>query len=107
MFDVLGVRIRTFSYCQAGDMSGDTDTDSDSFLLVREKLEDLKCRYGFREPDRGNLDDPEIVWRMGKPDYTKANYQFMKGKTQNHAEGRRVSLETQVKFLLEALWRRP
>ena len=45
MFDVLGVRIRTFSYCQAGDMSGDTDTDSDSFLLVKEKLEDLKCRY--------------------------------------------------------------
>lgn len=44
---MLEVRIRTFSYWQAGDMSGDTDTDSDSFLLVREKLEDLKCRYGI------------------------------------------------------------
>ena len=86
-------------------MSGDTQTDSSD--LIREKLEDLKSRYGFREPDRGNLDDPEIDWRMGKPDYTKANYQFLKGKTQNHAEGRRVSLKTVDQVRLEVLWRRP
>ena len=24
---------------------------------------------------------------MGKPDYTAANYQFLKGKTQNHSAG--------------------
>ena len=56
--------------------------------VIREKLEDLRNRYGFREPDRGNLEDPEIVWRTEKPDYTKANYQFLKGKTQNHAAGK-------------------
>ena len=37
----------------------------------RSDLENLKKKYGFKEPDRGNLDDPIILWRVGKPDYTK------------------------------------
>ena len=45
------------------------------------------CRYGLREPDRGNLDDPAILWREGKPDYTIANYTFLKEKSQNHTQG--------------------
>ena len=54
---------------------------------VQEKLNDLKTKFGFREPDRGDLDNPEIEWRVGKPDYTRANYQYLKGKTQNHKAG--------------------
>ena len=47
----------------------------------------MAYRYGLREPDRGNLDDPTILWREGKPDYTLANYTFLKGKSQNHDQG--------------------
>ena len=48
----------------------------------------VEFRYGFSEPDRGNLDDPEIVWREGKPEYTLANYTYLKGKSQNHGKGK-------------------
>ena len=67
-------------------MSG-IDHNTESLESVKEKLEDLKTRYGFREPVRDGLDNEDIEWRDEKPDYTKANYQYMKGKTQNHAEG--------------------
>ena len=40
----------------------------DSF---RAHLENLKKEYGFKEPDRGDLEDPDILWRSGKPDYSK------------------------------------
>ena len=53
----------------------------------RERLEQLKKIHGFREPDRGNLDDNSIEWRTGKPDYAKANLAFVLGKTQNHETG--------------------
>lgn len=64
----------------------------------REQIETLKSRFGFREPDRGNLEDPLINWRTGKPDYTKANLAFMAGKTQNHSAG---SLEEIVENLVK------
>ena len=67
-------------------MSG-IEENTEDVEIVREKVEDLKTRYGFREPDRGNFEDENIEWRHEKPDYTKANYQYLKGKTQNHAEG--------------------
>ena len=47
----------------------------------------LKEEHGLREPDRGDLDDTNIEWRFGKPDYTKANLAFLSGKTQNHNAG--------------------
>eukprot|EP00092_Neocalanus_flemingeri_P103584 GFUD01132585.1.p1 GENE.GFUD01132585.1~~GFUD01132585.1.p1 ORF type:complete len:403 (+),score=92.16 GFUD01132585.1:187-1395(+) len=65
---------------------------------IQEKMEDLKTKFGFSETDRGDLDNPEIVWRTGKPDYTRANYQYFKGKTQNHAAG---SLEELVENLVK------
>ena len=67
-------------------MSG-IDNNTEPLEVVQEKLEDLKLRFGFVEPDRGDIDNEEIEWRNGKPDYTKANYQYLKGKTQNHAQG--------------------
>jgi len=64
----------------------------------RKAIEFMKTKYGFREPDRGNLDDPNIKWRKGKPDYTLTNCSWMKGKTQNHAKG---SLEEVVENLVK------
>ena len=78
-------------------MSG-IDNNTESIDSVREKLEDLKGRYAFREPERGDLENPDIEWRIEKPDYTKANYQYLKGKTQNHEEG---SLEDVVENLVK------
>jgi len=44
----------------------------------------LKEKYGFTEPDRGDLDDPTIKWRHGKPVYVKANLAYLKGKSKDH-----------------------
>ena len=57
-------------------------------MCEREKLEDLIQKFGFREPNRGDLDDPKIKWREGKPNYDRANYAFLAGKTQNHSKGK-------------------
>ena len=53
------------------------------FLRIR-KLKNPMCfilfvvRFGFTEPDRGDLDNEDIEWRHGKPDYTMANYQYLR-----------------------------
>jgi len=78
-------------------MSG-IDNNKETLEEVQEKLDDLKSRFGFKEPDRGDMEDPDIEWRIEKPNYTKANYQYLKGKTQNHAEG---SLEETVENLVK------
>lgn len=67
-------------------------------LTPREQIEEYKKKYGFVEPDRGNLDDPTIVWRFGKPNYDIANLQYFKGKSQNHAKD---SLEKLVEDLVK------
>lgn len=64
----------------------------------RREMNCLKQKYGFMEPDRGNLDDPNIKWRHGKPDYTRANLTFLKGKSKNHSAG---SLELLVENLVK------
>eukprot|EP00795_Rhopilema_esculentum_P012823 gene12823-3563_t len=69
---------------------------------MRDKLEELKTKYGFREPDRGDLDNDEIEWRSGKPDYTLANYAFLTGKTQNHAKDGELDFEESHKLFLNA-----
>lgn len=65
-------------------------------LEARAKLEHLKAEHGFEEPDRGDLDDPSIRWREGKPDYTVANLVYMLGKTKNHQPG-------ELEFVVEQL----
>ena len=86
-------------------MSGvESDACVEPIELVQQKLADLKTKFGFREPDRGDLDNPEIEWREEKPDYTRANYQYLKGKTQNHSAGILIiSLVLKGKFLLKVL----
>ena len=53
------------------------------------ELEELKSKFGFREPDRGLDKDVEgATWRYGvMPNYNVANASYMKGKTQNHKAG--------------------
>ena len=46
---------------------------------ILKKLTAIKQKYNLIEPDRGNLDDENIVWVHEKPNYTKANLQFLKG----------------------------
>ena len=66
---------------------------------VREEIERLKEKFNFKEPLRAHIDDPGCEWRFGsKPDYSVANLHFLKGKTQNHAEG---SLEQIVEDLVK------
>ena len=82
----------------------ESDACVEPIELVQQKLADLKTMFGFREPDRGDLDNPEIEWREKKPDYTRANYQYLKGKTQNHSAGiLKISLILCGQFLLKVL----
>ena len=49
------------------------------------ELEELKSKFGFREPDK---DVEGVTWRYGvMPNYNVANASYMKGKTQNHKAG--------------------
>lgn len=54
---------------------------------ARKLIASLQKEHGFVLPDRGNLDDPSILWKEGKPDYTVADLQFLLGKTKNHPPG--------------------
>jgi len=65
---------------------------------IRKEIEEIKAKYNFIEPNRGNLDDPNIKWRTHKPVYTVANLEYFKGKTKNHKEG---SLEKIVEDLVK------
>lgn len=49
-------------------------------------------------PHRKYMDDPEIKWREGKPDYTKINKLFLEGRSRVHKEG---SLEKIVEDLVK------
>jgi len=75
------------------------DVESDNYITAREELDLLKEKYDIREPNRGaTIDDPDVSWRVRKPDYTVANLAYVKGKTMNHAAG---SLEELVENLVK------
>ena len=56
-------------------------------IHARKLLEAIQKEHGFVVPDRGNLDDPTILWKEGKPDYTIADLHYFLGKTKNHKSG--------------------
>ena len=62
-------------------------------VRIEMNLEDLKSRFGFREPDRGlDKEGEDVLWRYGsKPDYTLANTSFLSGKTQDHQGGKNIT----------------
>ena len=47
---------------------------------ARKILDTIQKEHGFLIPDRGNLDDPSILWKEGKPDYTIADLHYLLGK---------------------------
>ena len=49
-------------------------------------------------PHRQYMDDPNIVWREGKPDFTQVNKAYLEGRTRVHKEG---SLEKIVEDLVK------
>ena len=71
-------------------MTSSTSLDQDLKKFVSE--------YNFTIPDRGNLDDPSIVWREGRPDYRRADLIYFQGKSKNHVLG---SLEMTVENLVK------
>eukprot|EP01025_Chloroclados_australasicus_P019431 TRINITY_DN2059_c0_g1_i1.p1 TRINITY_DN2059_c0_g1~~TRINITY_DN2059_c0_g1_i1.p1 ORF type:complete len:310 (+),score=33.43 TRINITY_DN2059_c0_g1_i1:106-1035(+) len=84
---------------EVGDLSSTSVGIPDEIRQAALKeLESLQSKYGYIQPERGNLDDSTIVWRHGKPDYTTANLTYLLGKTRNHAPG---SLEHVVENLVK------
>jgi len=72
---------------------------SEEYKKARAELEELKQTYNLREPDRGEtIEDPEVKWRIHKPDYTLANLAYLQGKTMNHSAG---SLEELVENIVK------
>lgn len=65
---------------------------------IDKELEKITSQHGFLRPDRGNLDDSNIQWREGKPDYRTADLTFFKGRSKNHPSG---SLEMIVENLVK------
>ncbi|TRY68271.1 hypothetical protein TCAL_16491 [Tigriopus californicus] len=65
---------------------------------IESKLADLKAMHNLEEPKRSGMDDADIKWRYVKPNYIKANYEFLRGKSQNHLSG---SLEQVVENLVK------
>lgn len=65
---------------------------------IDQEIDELVREYGFTRPDRGNLDEYGDKWREGKPDYTKADLVFLKGKSKNHKVG---SIEMFVENLVK------
>ena len=66
---------------------------------IKEELEEIKRQYGWKEPDRSFMDDPDIKWRFGgKPDYSLTNLKFLKERSKIHPEG---SLELIVENLVK------
>ena len=50
------------------------------------------------EPVRDYMDDPNIRWRYGKPNYALVNEKYLKEKTNSHAAG---SLEKIVENIVK------
>jgi len=55
--------------------------------IARAEMDRMLELPGNAEPVRGDLDDPSIEWRCGKPNYTLANLAYLKGKCSFHEKG--------------------
>jgi hypothetical protein len=66
---------------------------------VKKELESIKETYGWKEPDRSFMDDPDIDWRFGgPPDYSLTNLKYLKERSKIHPEG---SLEMVLENLVK------
>ncbi|KAF0718927.1 Aste57867_1388 [Aphanomyces stellatus] len=74
--------------CGAGDLVAE----------ARAEIKSLETEMDQHVPHRGDLDDPAIEWRIGKPEYALVDLVFLKGKTFNHAA---PSLEWTIQNLMK------
>mmetsp|Transcript_62476 Transcript_62476/g.152102 ORF Transcript_62476/g.152102 Transcript_62476/m.152102 type:complete len:288 (-) Transcript_62476:74-937(-) len=66
---------------------------------VKEELESIKKEYGWKEPERSFMDDPDAKWRFGgPPDYSLTNMKYLKERSTIHPDG---SLEQVVENLVK------
>jgi len=66
---------------------------------VKVELEQIKAKFGWKEPERSFMDDPNIKWRFGdKPDYSLTNLKYLKERSKIHPDG---SLEQVVENLVK------
>jgi hypothetical protein len=79
--------------------SGKSLTKEEELDTVKEDLAKIKAEFGLKEPKRAFMDEPNTEWRFGgPPDYSLANYMYLKGRTICHPEG---SLELVVENLVK------
>lgn len=66
---------------------------------VKEELEKIKAEFGWKEPERAFMDDPDTKWRFGDvPDYSLTNLKYLKERSKIHPDG---SLEQVVENLVK------
>eukprot|EP00962_Isochrysis_galbana_P035911 scaffold12337_cov103-Isochrysis_galbana.AAC.4 len=71
----------------------------EQMVAVKAELEEIKQKYGLKEPVRGFMEGEDIEWRYGgPPDYSLTNLLFLKERTKAHPEG---SLELIVENLVK------
>jgi len=83
----------------AGAFGGSQAIAAPHTINYTEEIERLVKKYDVRVPVRSFMHDQNYTWRFGKvPDYSMANYYYLKEKTMNHTEG---SLEQIVEDLVK------
>ncbi|CAK4235304.1 unnamed protein product [Aphanomyces euteiches] len=70
----------------------------DRIAQAKEEIVVLQSHMGQIVPHRGNLEDTNIQWRIGRPEYALLDLAFLQGKTHNHAP---PSLEWTVQNLIK------
>ena len=61
-------------------------------------MAEVKGESSEEAPRRNYMDDPGIVWRSGKPDFTAVHKAYLEGRTKKHKVG---SLEQIVEDLVK------
>ena len=73
--------------------------NQEELAKVKEELAQIKAEYGWKEPERSFMDDPDTQWRFGgPPDYSLTNLQYLKERSTIHPDG---SLEQIVENLVK------
>lgn len=71
----------------------------DDLAAVKQELEEIKAKYGLKEPSRSFMDEPDTDWRFGgPPDYSLTNLYYLMQRSKEHPED---SLEKVVENLVK------
>ncbi|OQR93719.1 hypothetical protein ACHHYP_02326 [Achlya hypogyna] len=73
-------------------------TTSTKMDEARAEIQTLQATGGEHVPTRSTLEDPNVEWRVSKPDYALLDLLFLHGKSYNHKPG---SVEWMVQNLIK------